>query len=47
MDELQRRIRTARKRAPNVTTLVRVGGNVFALRWVSGQMQVRLLRKAV
>ncbi len=45
MDELQRRIKAARKRAPNVVTIVRVEGNVFGLRWADGQMHVRLLRK--
>lgn len=45
MDELQKKLRTARKRAPNVVTIVRFQGNVFALRWMGGEMHCRLLRK--
>ncbi|MFA1289945.1 hypothetical protein ACDJ03_19775 [Xanthomonas axonopodis pv. nakataecorchori] len=46
MDALQKRLRAARKRAPNVTTIIRWKGSVFALRWVNERMDVRLLRKA-
>lgn len=42
---LQKRIREARKLAPNVTTIVRVGAVVYGLRWVGGRMDVRVLRK--
>lgn len=30
---------------PNVTTLMRVGSNVFAVRWVDAQLVVRLVRR--
>jgi hypothetical protein len=45
MDELQKNLKTARKRAPNVVTIVRCQGSVFALRWVRGEMNCRLIRK--
>ena len=31
----------------NVTTLMRLGGNVFAVRWVGAQLVVRVLRKGL
>lgn len=42
---LLRRIRSAKKRAPNVVTLLRLGGKVYGLRWIDGRMCVRLLRR--
>lgn len=37
---------SVQKTPPNVVTLVRMCGRVFAARWVDGQLVVRLLRNA-
>jgi len=43
---MQRKIREAKKRAPNVVTLLRdARGNTFGLRWIEGRMEVKQLRR--
>lgn len=37
---------SVRNRSPNVTTLVRICGNVFSVRWRDGRVVIRKLRPA-
>ncbi|WOB24772.1 MULTISPECIES: hypothetical protein [Xanthomonas] len=45
--EKARMFESVRWTPQNVTTLMRVGGNVFAVRWMGTQLVIRVLRKGL